>query len=138
VKRFLVTGGAGFIGSHLVDAILARDLGEVCVLDNFRRGRREHLAQHANDPRLCIHEGDIRDPETVRVLTEVSDVVFHLAAQSNVIGAGQDVSYSVETNVLGTVNVLNAARDCGVGLPAGRRRDRPEGQEPLRRQQSSR
>jgi UDP-glucose 4-epimerase len=109
--RWLITGGAGFIGSHLVDAILGRNLGDVTVLDNFRRGRRAFLAQHDGDPRLRIIEGDIRDALTVGDV----DFVIHLAACSNVMGSEAEVQVACETNVLGTLNVLDAALRAGVG-----------------------
>jgi UDP-glucose 4-epimerase len=110
----LITGGAGFIGSHLVDAILSRSLGDVLVLDNFRRGRREYLAQHAGDPRLEIIEGDIRDTSTVSDACLDIDVVVHLAACSNVMGSEADSVVACETNVLGTLNVLDSALRAGV------------------------
>jgi UDP-glucose 4-epimerase len=112
--RYLVTGGAGFIGSHLVDALVARDGGEIVVLDNLRRGRTEFIAEHIQDGRVRFVEADIRDAEAVRRESAGIDVVFHLAAQSNVIGAGKDVRYSSETNVNGTINVLEAALQEGV------------------------
>jgi UDP-glucose 4-epimerase len=112
--RWLVTGGAGFIGSHLVDALLARGEDSVIVLDNLRRGRWEHLDAHEGDDRLLRIEADIRDADTVAVACEGVDVVVHLAAQSNVLGASQNVHYSAETNVVGTVNVLAGALDAGV------------------------
>ncbi|HLF79274.1 MAG TPA: SDR family NAD(P)-dependent oxidoreductase [Dehalococcoidia bacterium] len=113
--RYLVTGGAGFIGSHLVDALVSRDLGEVVVFDNLHRGRREFIAEHLASGRVRFVEGDIRHAESLLPEFDGVDVVFHLAAQSNVIGAGQDVRFSSETNVLGTVNVLDAALRQGVG-----------------------
>jgi UDP-glucose 4-epimerase len=111
--RSLVTGGAGFIGSHLVDVLLARGDG-VSALDNLRRGRWEHLSEHHGDPRLRRLEADIRDADAMREACAGVDTVFHLAAQSNVLGASKDVHYSSETNVVGTVNVLAGALDAGV------------------------
>jgi UDP-glucose 4-epimerase len=112
--RVVVTGGAGFIGSHLVDALLACPTNRVIVLDNFRRGSRANLQQHRDDTRLCLIEGDVRDAETLLRLLDQAEVVFHLAAQSNVLGAVSDPRYSLETNVVGTFNVLDAARRSGV------------------------
>jgi len=112
--RWLVTGGAGFIGSHLVDAILDRGLGEVVVLDSFRRGRREFLARHEGNPALTILEGDIRDAAAVRDALRGCDTVVHLAARSNVMGSEADVQDACESNVAGTVNVLDAALKAGV------------------------
>jgi UDP-glucose 4-epimerase len=88
--RVVVTGGAGFIGSHLVDALLACPTNRVIVLDNFRRGSRANLQQHRDDTRLCLIEGDVRDAETLLRLLDQAEVVFHLAAQSNVLGAVSD------------------------------------------------
>lgn len=131
----LITGGAGFIGSHLVDALLARSDGhdsplpasplptahrplpresDVVVLDNFRRGHAGNLAHHAGNPRLRVVEGDVRDAAAVRAAMAGADTVFHLAAQSNVLGAVSDPRYSFETNVAGTFNILEAAAAAGV------------------------
>jgi UDP-glucose 4-epimerase len=109
----LVTGGAGFIGSHLVDALIARG-DRVTVIDNFSRGKRENLEQ-AIERGAELRVGDIRDVELVAELFAASrpEVVFHLAAQV-------DVRYSVEhpaedagANVLGTIAVLEGARAVG-------------------------
>lgn len=106
----VVTGGAGFIGSHLVDALLAdRGVAGVLVVDNLRRGRLANLAQHDGDPRFGFLPGDIREPRLVEEALRGAEVVFHLAAQSNVMGAVGDPRYSFETNVAGTYNVLEAA-----------------------------
>jgi UDP-glucose 4-epimerase len=106
--RILVTGGAGFIGSHLVDALVQRR-EEVVVLDNLKRGRVEHLAHHIEIGAIEFIAGDIRDQERLARTIEGVDLVYHLAAQSNVIGAVQDMDYSFTTNVVGTYNVLKTA-----------------------------
>lgn len=111
--KIIVTGGAGFIGSHLVDRLLRDGAGEVLVLDNMARGRREHLARHDGNPALRVVEGDIRDTELLREVFAGAEVVYHLAAQSNVMGAVTDLDYSFGTNVVGTYNVLAAARSAG-------------------------
>jgi len=112
--RAIVTGGAGFIGSHLVDALVAR--GErVIVIDNLRRGRKEFIAQHLERGACDFIEGDIRDRSLLLDALAPGDVVYHLAAQSNVLGAMQDGEYSFTTNVTGTHNVLAAAVDRRVG-----------------------
>lgn len=110
----VVTGGAGFIGSHLVDALLAVPENAVLVLDNLRRGRSANLEAHRNEPRYRFELGDVRDAEQLSVALAGADVVYHLAAQSNVMGAVTDPRYSFETNVVGTFNVLEAARRGGV------------------------
>jgi UDP-glucose 4-epimerase len=111
--RVVVTGGAGFIGSHLVGALLARGC-LVTVVDNLHRGRREHLASCLDHPDLRFIEGDIRDQPVLDDAFRDVEVVYHLAAQSNVMGAVSDPRYSFETNVVGTFNVLEAARDSRV------------------------
>jgi UDP-glucose 4-epimerase len=101
--RAAVTGGAGFIGSNLVDALLARG-DEVTVIDNLATGKRENL----NDAAL-FQEQDIRDES----LELDVDVVFHLAAQADVGTSVQKPLYDADVNVRGTVNVLEAARRSG-------------------------
>lgn len=96
--RALVTGGAGFIGSNLVDALVARG-DEVTVVDNFATGRRDFV-----NPAATLLEHDIREPFSVDV-----DVVFHLAAQADVQTSMQRPEYDAAVNVVGTVNVLKAA-----------------------------
>jgi len=96
--RTVVTGGAGFIGSNLVDALLARG-DSVTVIDNFASGKRENL-----DPAATLLEHDIREPFTVE-----ADVVFHLAAQADVQTSMQRPGYDAAVNVVGTANVLEAA-----------------------------
>jgi len=107
--RIVVTGGAGFIGSHLVDALLAGTPAEITVVDNFKRGRIENLASHSGDPRLRIVRADIRDVGEVQRAIRGATCVFHIAAQSTVMGAAADVDYTFSTNVIGTYNVLKAA-----------------------------
>jgi UDP-glucose 4-epimerase len=108
VTRTLVTGGAGFIGSHLVRELLEQG-HEVVVLDNLHRGSRDAVPA---DARLI--EGDIRDPSSVAGAVVGCETVLHLAAQSNVLGAVRDVDYSFTTNVAGTFEVLRAAAAAGV------------------------
>ena len=112
--RWLVTGGAGFIGSHLVDAILARGLGEVVVLDSFFRGKREFLAKHEGSSLITVLEADIRDSGSVTSACSDVDIVMHLAARSNVMGSESEFRAACETNVVGTLNVLEAALAGGV------------------------
>jgi UDP-glucose 4-epimerase len=96
--RTVVTGGAGFIGSNLVDALLARG-DSVTVVDNFASGKRENL-----NPAATLLEHDIREPFSVE-----ADVIFHLAAQADVQTSMQRPEYDAAVNVVGTVNVLGAA-----------------------------
>ena len=107
--KVLVTGGAGFIGSHLVERLLLDGAEEVVVLDNLHRGRLENLEPFCADPRLKFHEADIRNPDALAEAIQGAQVVYHLAAQSNVIGSVTDMDYCFSTNVVGTYNVLRAA-----------------------------
>lgn len=108
----LVTGGLGFIGGHLVDDLVAAGATDVRVFDNGRRV----VTQTDNWPREVVEvvRGDIRDIDALRHAMVGRKVVFHLAAQSNVMGAVTDPEYSFTTNVGGTVNVLVAARNEGI------------------------
>jgi len=106
----LVTGGAGFIGSHIVDRLLA-DGNRVRVLDDFSTGKRENLPDSED---LEIITGDVGDFETVRNATEDVEVVFHEAAVASVPRTIDDPLGSQRTNYQGTLNVLEAARQCGV------------------------
>lgn len=111
--RIAVTGGAGFIGSHLVDA-LVQGGNDVVVLDNLKRGRLQHIADHVDTGAVQIITGDIRDEGTVARALDRVELVYHLAAQSNVMGAVEDMDYSFTTNVVGTYHVLKAAAAAGI------------------------
>jgi len=108
----LVTGGAGFIGSHLVDALLDRG-EEVMVLDNLSTGKRENLARHDADPRLQLIVGTITDPATVAGAIDGCALVFHLAAAIGVRYVIDDPLSGIATNVRGTEEVLAAAARAG-------------------------
>jgi UDP-glucose 4-epimerase len=112
--RTLVTGGAGFIGSNLVDALVERG-DEVAVLDDVSTGRRENLELAlANGAELV--DGDVRDAEAVDALCERlrPDAIFHLAAQIDVRKSVADPAFDARVNVEGTINVLRAAQAHGV------------------------
>jgi UDP-glucose 4-epimerase len=111
--RVLVTGGAGFLGSHLVDALVAAG-EEVIVLDNLHRGSPANIDAHLRTGAVTFNEGDIRDYAAIQEAVAGAEVVYHLAAQSNVIGATKDTDYSFTTNVAGTYNVLKAAASANV------------------------
>lgn len=106
--KVLVTGAAGFIGSHLVDALVARGLS-VRALDNLAVGRRENLS-----PQAELVVGDIRRPESIKAAFAGVDCVFHAAALPRVMLSIDDPLATHLTNVDGTLNVLLAARDAGV------------------------
>src|SRR5690349_11988050 len=112
--RTLVTGGAGFIGSNLVDALLARG-DEVVVLDNLTTGRASNLDDaRANGVRFL--QADIRDgEEAARVVADAApEAIFHLAAQIDVRRSVSDPAADARINVEGTINMLEAARRAGV------------------------
>jgi nucleoside-diphosphate-sugar epimerase len=109
--KVLVTGGAGFIGSNLVRALLARD-DEVRVLDNFSTGNRANLAEIIDA--IEIVEGELRSYERVHNATRGVEVVYHLGALGSVPRSVQDPLTSSAVNVEGTLNVLLAARDEGI------------------------
>jgi nucleoside-diphosphate-sugar epimerase len=109
--KFLVTGGAGFIGSNLVEALVRRG-DAVVVLDNFSTGKRANL-EGVRD-RVQVVEGSITDLPTVRRAAEGVDFVLHQAALASVQRSVDDPLTSNEVNVKGTLNVLVAARDAGV------------------------
>jgi UDP-glucose 4-epimerase len=106
----LVTGGAGFIGSHVVRGLLARGR-RVRVLDNFSTGHRANLAEVESDIELVA--GDIRDAEATRRCTAGTEAVFHLAARASVPRSVAEPAEANDVNINGTLNVLLAARDAG-------------------------
>ncbi len=109
-KKVLVTGGAGFIGSHVADALVERGC-EVHVLDNLSGGRRENVPQGA-----AFHEVDVRDPG-VRALFDAErfDALVHLAAQMDVRRSVADPVFDADVNVLGLLNLMEAGRQAGLG-----------------------
>jgi UDP-glucose 4-epimerase len=108
--RAVVTGGAGFIGSHVVDALLARG-DEVHVLDDMSRGKPENVASGAQ-----LHEGDIR-ADAGRVFDQAEpELCFHLAAQADVRVSVERPDHDADINVIGTLRVLEAARRHGTKL----------------------
>lgn len=107
MKRVLVTGGAGFIGSHLVDALLA-DGYDVGVVDNLSTGKRANL-EHVKD-RITFCEGDIRDPDTMKEMARGCSAIFHQAAVVSVPQTVEDPVGSSTVNDMGTLIVLEAAR----------------------------
>lgn len=111
--RVLVTGGAGFIGSNLVEALLQQD-NEVVVLDNFMTGKRENLAPFAGNPAFTLIEGDIRDIAMCRKAVDGMDYVLHEAALGSVPRSIKDPMTSTEVNIGGFVNVLFAAQEAKV------------------------
>jgi len=111
MATYLVTGGAGFIGSHLVHELVARG-EDVRVLDNFATGKRENL--EAVRDRITIHEADIIELEKIRPLFAGVDYVVHLAALSSVVRSVEDPVGTNAVNLGGSLHVLLASRDAGV------------------------
>lgn len=107
--KILVTGGAGFVGSHLVDGLL--DAGhDVVVVDNLVSGERRNLSESAR-----FYEADIRAPEMQEILqSEQPEAVFHLAAQTTVRGSTNDPKYDADVNIMGLINLLQGCAVAGV------------------------
>ncbi|MBI3589595.1 MAG: SDR family oxidoreductase [Candidatus Liptonbacteria bacterium] len=112
-KRVVVTGGAGFIGSHLVERLI-KDGHTVSVIDNFSTGLERNLESVKNHPRLKVFKADITDFNAMLEIFEGVDWVFHLAALSNLIPSIQKPLDYFESNVFGTASILEASRKRGV------------------------
>ncbi len=108
MAKCIVTGGAGFIGSNLVDALIERG-DEVVIIDNLSTGKKENI-----NPRAQFYKVDIRNLETIKPLFNGADYVFHFAAFPRVQPSIEDPATSNEINLNGTLNVLIAARDAKV------------------------
>ena len=112
MKKYVVTGGAGFIGSALVRALLALGDGSVEVLDNLTTGRRQNLAEVSSQ--IAFHQTDICNFNAVRPVISAADTVFHIAAIPSVPKSIVDPVPSHESNIDGTFNVLRACAEGGV------------------------
>jgi nucleoside-diphosphate-sugar epimerase len=110
MAKYLVTGGAGFIGSHIVER-LVRDGESVRVLDNFATGKRQNLAPFAG--KIELHEGDLRNPQDCAKACAGVEIIFHEGAVPSVPKSVEDPTTSHQANVDGTFNILLAARDAG-------------------------
>ncbi|WP_165064149.1 GDP-mannose 4,6-dehydratase [Marisediminicola senii] len=113
--RTAITGGAGFIGSHLVELLLERG-DDVVILDNMSTGSATNLIEVLGHPRLTVIRGSILDTAAVRQLVDGADRVFHLAAAVGVKVIVEQPLESLRTNIHGTENVLDACRDAGASL----------------------
>ncbi len=111
--RVLVTGGAGFIGSHIVDSLMARG-AYVRVLDNFSSGRKELISQHSENKRFCLVEGDLLNGPTLEKALEDVDIVFHIAADPDVRLGATNSAVHFEQNILATYKLLEAMRQAQV------------------------
>ena len=113
MERALITGGLGLVGSHIADALVARGVGEVIVLDDLSRGRRANLAAAETRGNVRVIEGDIRDRRVVEQAVDGVDVVFHQAAL-RITRCAEEPRLAVDVLVGGTFNVLEAAVAAGV------------------------
>ncbi|MCS6963967.1 MAG: NAD-dependent epimerase/dehydratase family protein, partial [Thermoflexus sp.] len=113
--RVLVTGGAGFIGSHLVERLLAEGY-EVTVLDDLSGGQLGNLSGVRDHPRLRVIVGDVRDPAALRMALGGVEAVFHLAAVVGVPRVLADPVRTIQVNVEGTQRVLEACAERGISV----------------------
>lgn len=113
-RKIFVTGGAGFIGSHLVNRILDTTNATVTVFDNFSTGRRFHFGERMSDRRLTIIEGDAQNQESLVKAIQGHDIVYHFASNSDIAKAQQEPSVDFVNGTLLTHNVLEAMRITGV------------------------
>ncbi|MBP8959042.1 MAG: SDR family oxidoreductase [Bacteroidales bacterium] len=112
-RRVLVTGGAGFIGSNLVESLLEEDNYVVC-LDNFSTGKRRNIEKFLDNPKFRLIEGEIRDVSICREAVEGTDIVFHQAALGSVPRSIADPVSSTDINTGGFVKIIFAAKEAGV------------------------
>jgi UDP-glucose 4-epimerase len=117
IQRICVVGGAGFIGGHFVDRLLASDgCKELTVYDDFSSGREWHLAPHRDDARLKVIRGDVRDLEQLAAAVDGHDTVIHLASNPDIARAMTDPAVDFDLGTLLTHHVAEAARRGGVEL----------------------
>jgi len=109
-----VTGGAGFVGTHLVERLLSEG-GEVVAYDNLSLGKKEHIAPFLGNPRFQFIRDDVLNTGSLTEAMGKADVVFHLAANSDIRAGGRAPKLELEQGILSTFNVLEAMRDNSVG-----------------------
>jgi UDP-glucose 4-epimerase len=113
IAKVFISGGAGFIGSHVTDTLLGEGYG-VTVYDNLSNGRREFIEHHFGKPAFSFMEADILDSDRLASQIEGHDLVWHLAANTDIIGGVEKPSRDLRDCVMGTFNVLEAMRHTGV------------------------
>lgn len=111
--KYFVTGGAGFIGSHIVDKLIEQS-HEVIVYDNFSTGQDTFIKQYLNNPNFKLIKGDLLDLDFLTKSMQGSDFVFHLAANADVRGGINNTDIDFQQNIVGTKNVLEAIRINGI------------------------
>lgn len=111
--KAIVTGGAGFIGSHLVDRLVSEGYS-VTVIDNLSSGYMENLEKHKNNKEVKVLKADLRDAKRIAKIFRGHDVVFHMAAHANIRESLKDRMADLENNVIATINVLEAMCKNGV------------------------
>lgn len=116
MKSVFVSGGAGFIGSHLVRRLLRTDgIDRVVVFDNFSSGREAHLRECQTDSRLHVIRGDLKDPERIKAALAGADTVFHLAANPDIARAVTEPDIDFREGTVLMQNLLEAMRQAGAG-----------------------
>jgi len=112
--KYFITGGAGFVGSHMVDRLLTNKNNEVVVFDNFCSGQRSYLSHHVNDLRLQIIAGDMLDLDAVKEAVRGCDFVFHFAANPDIAKSMIQTDLDLQQTVISTYNLVEAMRLNGV------------------------
>ena len=110
MSRHFIVGGAGFLGSHFVDRLLADERGEVTVFDNFSSGREWHLEQHDGDERLSVVRGDVKELAALSDAMRGHDVVIHLASNPDIARAATEPAIDFDEGTLLTHHVVEAMR----------------------------
>ena len=113
--NILITGGAGFIGSHLSDFLISKKkIKKVVVLDNIKDGSLKNLIVSKKSKKFTFYKADIRNYKKIKNIFKKIDVVYHLAALSDVVPSIEEPKEYLDTNIMGTVNVLEAMRENNV------------------------